>query len=495
MIYMETPKHRIKFEAADLKLIRHPKKELKVTAKKLSETEAYAKLYPTEEKPNITYISLVSHTIGHCNKNDCLITPEEGVATYKTGVSASLNIEHQSDEIVGFCVSSYLTNMQNNKFLSDDAAQEIMANDGKVNVGQVFAVWKLSNPEVANLIEENFDENSSNFNKVKASFEYYFNDYQFFVSRGTADYPDGKFFASDCEDCDAMLASLKTQGGTGFYKGNRISISPIGGFQGGCALTLNPANEFSNLTSIKDGEETILQNVTATGNSGATESVIINTGETMESKETKTEVKQVVAAVELTVDKHVVDALKIELDKKIGELNAKENCFTSLEATVNQIKADLEASKAEAVKAAEMASKIQAELDKEVIARQALEAKQIEDAKKAVTASRLEQISKVIEVTDANRAMFEKECAEATDEDFAKKLEFYKSVSKKAVASVEAPVADVKAEVKAALAETVKETKSVSISVAAPSDTLTDRFSKAFNTVESFGYKDKKLAK
>lgn len=205
--------------------------------------------------------------------------------------------------------------------------------------------------------------------------------------------------------------------------------------------------------------------------------------------EIKTETLETKAAVELTVDKDLAEKLKTQLNEKISELSAKENAVATLTATVESLKSEVS-------KATEMATKIQDELNKEVIARKALETKQAEDAKKAVIASRMEMLSKVIEITDSNKGMFEKEC-EASDEDFAKKIEFYKSISKKAVASVEVVKVetDIKAEVKAAVAETVKDTKSVSIFVDAPSASLTDKFAKAFSTPQAFGYTDKKLVK
>lgn len=501
---MEQPKFNIKLEAGSLKLIRHPKREIKVIASNLSQSDAYAKLFPKDTSQDLLYFSLICHTISHINKNNCVIIPEEGMATYKSGTSKGLNIEHDRENLIGFCVNSFLSNLSDNKIIDEENAQEILANEGKVNVSQVYAVWCLNRPEEANLIEENFDENSENYNRIKASFEYYFNDYKFFVSKGGADYPDGTLYDSNCEDCNTMFDSLLMNGGNGTYKGNKISIAPIGGFLGGCAIVLNPANEYSDLTGIKENDKIILQNVEAVTETVITQhntpekSVIKDTQETMNTPtDIKAPVTKVEAAVQLTVDKDLANAIQVELDKKIKELNEKDTAFNELKATVEALKSQFEASKTEAAKASEMATKIQSELDKEVIARKALETKQAEDTKIAMVASRMEILSKIVEVNAENKAMLEKEC-EASVEDFAKKVEFYKSISKKTVASVvvaEVAKEDVKAAVKEAVAETAKESKSVSICVDAPSASLTDKFSKAFSTPQAFGFSDKKLVK
>jgi recombinational DNA repair ATPase RecF len=137
-----------------------------------------------------------------------------------------------------------------------------------------------------------------------------------------------------------------------------------------------------------------------------------------------------------------------------------------------------------------MAQKLQEQLDKEIAARKLVEAKEFERNQNALIASRLAQIKEFVDVNDSNKDILEKECAEASEEVFASRLELYKSLSKKVVASVEKPAetAEVKQTVETIVSDTAKETKSVNIIAAAPVESLTDQFKKAFKSDKDFGF-------
>lgn len=493
---MQKPKHCIKLEASDIKLIPHPKGDLVLKAAKISTEDAYAKVFPKDSSKDILYISLVSYTIGHINRNDCLILPEEGIATYQTSIKKPLNLEHEGQDIVGFCVNCFLSNIKNNKIISDDDAQAILDSKGLVNVGNVFAVWKLNNPETAQMLEENFDENSEYYNSVKASFEYYFNECDYFISDGTADYPNGKLVKGDAPEAEMMFASLKVNGGSGKWGGNRISIAPHDGFIGGVALTFKPANEFSDLTAKMDLNQLVVQVEQASDNKIDEKSVTKSTGENMPDpiKDTIIETKVVEATVSLPIDSDVAKVLQTQLDAKIKELGAKDVKISELEANVISIQESLNTIKSDAQKATDISSKLQERLDKEIEARKAVEAKEIERSQKELVASRMVKVGEFLDINSDNEEIIKKECAELSDEDFAQKLNLYKGISKKVVASADSnEVKDIKSTVETVVADTAKDTKSVNILVAAPSDTLVDKFQNAFG-VKSFGFKDKRLA-
>lgn len=490
-------------ETNKIKLIAHPKKQLKIIASDIS--DKYKELFPQSSSDDILYVSMVSYTIGSVNKNGCLILPEEGLSTYKSLIEKPLNLEHEKEDIVGFCLNAYLTNIKNNKILTESEAQEILDGGGKVNVGAVYGLWKINKPEITEMVEENFDENSEFFNKIKCSFEYYFNDYNFFISSGKADFPNGDVYPSDGPNSDEMWHSLKTNGGSGMWNGNMISICPSNGFVGGTALTLNPANPRSDLTALKEDDTVILQNVeaetieivqsiTQLDNKEEEKSVILTTGENMSTPTTNievaaTEVKVVQAAVpELTVDADLAKVLKSQLDEKLSELQAKDNKIAEIEAA---LKTELESAKAEAAQASELAMKIQEKLDAEIEARKILEAKETERARKEIVSSRLDALRPIMDV-DANIAVLEKECAELSEDDFNKKVEFYKSISRKVTASETKAEVDIKQTVQEAVTNTANEVKSVNVIAPTPSDSLQTRFATAFN-IETLGFKDKRL--
>lgn len=488
---MEKIKRSIFIESDSLKLIRHPKKDIVATAAEIGANKSYSNLFPKDSRKDIIYISACSFTIANINRNDCLILPDEGISMYKTAISTALNVEHEGDNIVGFCVNSYLSNIKNNKILSEEEAQDILVSKGLVNVGVILGCWKINHPELAELLVENFDENSENFDKVKLSFECYFSDFSFFVSNGKANYPDGDIISNDVPEAEEMFSCLKMNGGNGLYKGNRISICPINSYIGGNALTFTPANQYSDLTGKKEEDEIVI-NVEAS-NQNEVKSVIINTEDLNMSKivETTEEKKEIVAEamIEVTVDKDMGDAMKTQLDIKIKELGAKDAELEGLKNSLTALQKDFESSKEQYQKATEMAQKLQEQLDKEVSARKEIEAKEIERTKKEILASRLSQINEFVDVNDSNKDILEKECADASDEDFAKKLDLYKGISKKIVASTEkAENTEVKQTVETIVSDTAKEQKSVNIIATAPSESILEKFKQAFNNTKDLGY-------
>ncbi len=510
-------KYSIQCEALDLKLLPHPKKSLKIVASELG--EKYSDLFPKDLKGDITYFSAISYTIGSINKNNCLILPDEGLKNYKSVISTPLDIEHEKDKIVGFCLNAYLTNMKNNKILTEAEAQEILDSKGQVNVGVIMGVWPLNNPEVDMLVRENFDENSEGFNKIKLSFECYFNDFAYFVSAGHSDYPSGTIYAHTEESSDEMWAALKTNGGNGIYKGSKISICPLDSFIGGNGLVLNPANPNSMLTSLKEGDTITLQNITSEvvssepiiaeeapleqkeeiiDNKNEIKSVILNNEDNM-SKENTPEI-QVAAMAPVKVDSDFAEAMKVELDKKIEELAAKDAKVAELETNfkseilklqdeLNSTKDALIQAQAEMTKTLDLAKGIQAQFDAKVEQLNVIEQKQAEARLKETVASRMAILSAFMTITDDNKAILEKECATASDEEFTKKVEFYKSISHKVVAS-ETPSTqvDVKNAVQTAVSDTANEVKSVNIITSTPSPSLMEKFATAFNNVESLGF-------
>lgn len=486
--------HPISFDSSLTKVYRRPKKELKIIASQIGESDEFKDVFPKENQDDLLYIGLVSYSIGAVNKNGCIITPEEGLSTYKTLVSKPLNLEHEKNDIIGFCTSAFLTNIKNNKILSEDEASTILDNNGIVNVAGVFVCWKINSPDVAEIIEENFDENSEYFNKIKASFEFYFNDFDFFLYEGGNSFSDGELISSDDENAEEMYNALIINGGSGRYNGKKIAIAPKGGLCGGTAITFNPANIYSDTFAKKDGDKVIvIENSEIIKDCESEKSVIINTGENMLNAvktEPKTEVvaevaKEVVASIPLTVDKGVADEMQKQLDLKIGELNEAKNREATILASQEELKKQVQIN-------ADMATKIQEQLDNEVALRKELEAKENDRVQKELIASRMSKLAEVVDVNESNKCILEKECV-GCDEDFNKKLDFYKTISKKVIASQVTSTEAVKETVKDAVIETAKETKGVNIIVQAPDESLVGKFAKAFSAPKDFGFSHKKL--
>lgn len=525
----KTAKHKIVIDASDWRILKHPRKELSVIASEIqSKNSDFGKLFPKEGKPDLLYLQGVSFTLNHINNNDCLIVGEEGMESYKSIAESPLDIEHDRTQVVGFALKSFLSNIKNNKVLDEEAAWEILDSNGMVNVCGVWGIWTINNPELIDLINDNFDPHSQYFDAVKLSFEYYFDDHDFFISNGRADYPDGKIVSGDPiknPKSEEMYKSLKIYKddqknirGSGLWEGNRISIVPRNGFQGGAALTLNPANTFSDLLAKKDGKQITLKN----GENGENDQkndknveisknidkVCVNTNEVqIMDKDIKTDT-QVVATVttvaepvktvepvkavdaaspttapQLSVDKDLAVALQKSLDVKIEEIKAKDNEVASLRASVEKLQKTVEESQA-------MSKAVQAKYDEAMEKLNKVEAEKVEAAKKAKISERMSEVAKVMEISDDNKQLLESEAATLSDEDFAKKVAFYSKLTKK-VDATETTTTSVKTTVQEAVTKAVEQTPKVDVVTATPAQTLVDQYKEAFGKPENFGFKVK----
>ena len=510
---MEKPKHSITLSASALKLLPHPRKEICVKASSLfaSKSELLSVLPKNKEvKPYITYLQFVSFTIGHINDNDCLIIPQEGLASYKTIPETPVNIEHNRDEVVGFALKSFLSPLKNNKLLTEEQAAEILDSNGKVNAGVVASIWQINNPELDSLLHENFNPNSRFFESVKASFEYLFDDYDFFLFEDGSDWPDGEIVSGDPDknpDFKAMTASLLYKKGTGYWGKQRIAIVPKDGFVCANALTFNPANQYSDVLARKDGEET---EVIAPSQENAKieprESVNSNTTGVIMDKTKEIIVapavtpatpavvavvpvveapqEKVVAAIPLTVDKDVADKLQSALDKKISEMTEKDGKIQELTASITTLQTQFNDAKT----AAEKAQKAH---DEAIEKLNTLETARAASEQKAKLDSRMDTLSKVVTVDDANRELLTAEASSLSDDDFNKKVAFYTQISNKIVATAETPapksVKETVTEVVAAATEVAPKVVVASPPVQAKS--LQDEFKDAFGSPTQFGLK------
>ena len=497
--------HKVTFGAKLIKLLPHPKKEYRAIAASVKRNK-FAALFPDSDAKDILYASLISHTANHVNDNDCLITGEEAIASYKTLAEKPLDVEHETKEVVGFCVRSFLSNFKNSKILDEDQAWEINDNNGMFHVGGVFAIWKINHPEITDILAENFDQQSEYYDRVKASFEYYFDEYDYFVSDGSGDYPHGRIVASDDEEAKDWMKVLRIKGGAGKIEGKRLAIVPKGGFVGGCALTLNPANEFSDTLAMKDGKDVKVSEKVQSDLSTS----VSNEREPMKPTETPIVaaatapaevvpttpveaapvaapvVEKVVAALpDVKVDKTVADALQVEMDKKIAELSEKENKLKEVDATVAKLQEDLK-------KTSEMAAALQTKLDKEIETRNLRETEEAARRKATLVTARMEALSKVFEVDEKTRPVLETEVAGLTDEAFNQKVSFYQKICAfkvEAAVPVATATPDVQATVQQAVAETVKATPVVDVVAASSSGSLEDAYRKAFGDPKSLGFK------
>ena len=182
------------------------------------------------------------------NKNGDGIDSKTAVAIKDYFIHKPTNIEHQRNKVVGHVIGSSLSRFGDNEIISEE---EAVLEEGPFNIALSAVVYKTVNPKFANLIEQSVDSESEFYEKVSASWEVGFNDYD--IVLGGKDLREGEIIIDESQK-EEFKSFLKAYGGKGttedgvevhrLIKGN---IYPLG-----IGFTANPAAEVKGLVVEDD---------------------------------------------------------------------------------------------------------------------------------------------------------------------------------------------------------------------------------------------------
>ena len=188
------------------------------------------------------------------NKNGDGIDAETAVAIKDYFIHKPTNIEHQRDKVVGHIVGASFSSYGDNQII-DDALIGIPAMEGDpFNIALSAVIYKGVNPDFAELVEKSTDESSEFHQKVSASWEIGFNDYD--IALGSKDLKDAEVI-EDEELKESLSKHLKAYGGSGkteegveVYRLIKGDIYPIG-----IGFTANPAASVKGLITHTMADE------------------------------------------------------------------------------------------------------------------------------------------------------------------------------------------------------------------------------------------------
>ena len=189
------------------------------------------------------------------NKNGDGIDSETAVAIKDYFIHKPTNIEHQRDKVVGHIVGASFSSYGDNQIIDDAAIVSFAGNGGPFNIALSAVIYKGVNPDFAALVEKSTDKDSEFYQKVSASWEIGFNDYD--LALGSKDLKDAEII-EDEELKESLSKHLKAYGGSGktddgveIYRLIKGDIYPIG-----IGFTANPAASVKGLVTNKEGQET-----------------------------------------------------------------------------------------------------------------------------------------------------------------------------------------------------------------------------------------------
>ena len=407
----------------------------------------------TERNVDLLPIAFNAFVANRVNKNGDVVDTKATVEMYKNFINKPINIEHNRERVIGTILTAGFTEFGTDAPLTEEQVKEM---DGPFNVALGGVIWKVTNENLAALIEDSADPTSENYRKISASWELGFTDYHLvLLPEGEKNIENGQFITS-LPEIEELEANLKSFGGDGKLEdGKHIYRQVIAGVVPlGIGLTETPAAEVDGIFATTATEE--------------------NPSETEQSKQNNSS-----QTIKNNVKKNKVMKMKIEKltdinDESLQELSASsiaDFIHSELDKASEQYKKEMTEAE-EALKAADEKAKElqngQAEMAKE-LAEVKSNLEELEKAKAEKEAeelfnSRMAGMDEKYELTDEDREVIATDIKALDEENFeaySKKLTVLLRDKDKALltekAEAEAKATEAKEEAKAETEEQVEQ--------------------------------------
>jgi len=204
----------------------------------------------TEKNVDLLPVAFNAAVVNRVNKNGDVIDTDTAIASYKDFINKPINIEHNRERIVGVILTAGFS-----EFGSDASLSEEQVKDFKkpFNITLGGVIWKVSNPDLANKIEDSSDASSDKYQSVSASWELGFNDYNVVMIDGESKNIEDGSIISDASEIESIKNSLRAFGGSGkvdqrksVYRKVIGNVVPLG-----VGLTETPAADVKGIATLK----------------------------------------------------------------------------------------------------------------------------------------------------------------------------------------------------------------------------------------------------
>jgi hypothetical protein len=207
----------------------------------------------TDKNIDLLPIAFDACVVNRVNKNGDVINSTTAAEILKNFINKPINIEHDRSRVIGCILTANFSKFGNNESLAELDIKDIKE-PFYITLGGVM--WKIINPQLANLVEESNDPSSENYMKVSASWELGFSDYDLvLLDKNNKNLEDAKFITDEGQK-DKLSKNLKALGGTGkidnttyIYRQVIGDVIPLG-----IGLTSNPAADVQGV-AVKDNDE------------------------------------------------------------------------------------------------------------------------------------------------------------------------------------------------------------------------------------------------
>lgn len=354
-----------------------------------------------DEQIDLLPIAFNACVANRVNKNGDVIDTETAIRIYKNFINKPINIEHNRERVIGTILKSGFSKFGTDEPISEETAAT-MKEPFNITLGGV--IWKVVNPRTAKLIENSSDPTDPDYQKVSASWELGFSEYDLVVLDQDEKNLASANIISNEQEVSKLKNYLKSEGGSGILdNGKKIyrrvlnKVVPLG-----IGLTETPAADvkgiITNLPEAIASEENSSQN---------SKSNVTDNNKTFMKIEkisdiTDEALKQALAS---DVTNFIAQEIKKASDAFVAEKSATENALKQSETKFSQLANDYEQLKTQLAQVTENLNKVQSENEERV--------------KQEVFSSRMAQFDNDFDLTPEERELITNDIASMDEDSFA----------------------------------------------------------------------------
>ena len=246
-------KYTTTFANLQIKPVVSEEKDKYLSLASISNLKKFLPDIDTDKNIDLLPIAFDACVVNRVNKNGDVINSTTAAEILKNFINKPINIEHDRSRVIGCILTANFSKFGNNESIAESDVKDIKE-PFYITLGGVM--WKIINPQLANLVEESNDPSSENYMKVSASWELGFSDYDLvLLDKNNKNLEDAKFITDETQK-DKLSKNLKALGGTGkidnstyIYRQVIGDVIPLG-----IGLTSNPAADVQGV-AIKDNNE------------------------------------------------------------------------------------------------------------------------------------------------------------------------------------------------------------------------------------------------
>ena len=220
----------------------------------LAEVGGFIPNVDTEKNVDLLPVAFNAAVVNRVNRNGDVIDSLTALASYKDFINKPINFEHNRERIVGVILTAGFSEFGSDIPLTEDQVKDLK---GPYNITLGGVIWKIANPNLATMIEDSSDSTSVNYQKISASWELGFNEYNLIVIEGESKNIEDGLEISDASEIETLKANLRTFGGSGkIDKSKSVYRKVIGNVVPlGIGLTETPAADVKGVATIKIEEK------------------------------------------------------------------------------------------------------------------------------------------------------------------------------------------------------------------------------------------------